>query len=112
MGSNLLILSGSNTYTGPTTITAGTLQIGNGGNAGSINGTSGVSDNGLLEFRSLSGTTTLAAAVSGSGGLTQMASSMLVLTGSNTYSGPTTISHRHLADRQRRHAARSAAPAA
>ena len=92
MGSNLLILSGSDTYTGPTTITSGTLQIGNNGNAGSINGTSGVSDNGLLEFYLSSGTTTLAAAVSGGGGLTQNGFSMLVLTGSNTYNGPTTIS--------------------
>ena len=92
MGSNLLILSGSDTYTGPTTITSGTLQIGNDGNAGSINGTSSVTDNGLLEFYLSSGTTTFSQSISGSGGLTQNGFSMLVLTGSNTYSGPTTIS--------------------
>ena len=90
-GPGTQVLAGSNTYTGATTITTGTLQIGSGGTTGSINGTSGVVDNGLLAFN-LAGTSTFAPVVSGSGGLTQMGPGVLALTGSNTYSGPTTIS--------------------
>ena len=40
------ILTGANTYTGGTTISAGTLQIGNGGTTGSVAGN--VVDNGVL----------------------------------------------------------------
>ena len=91
-GSGTLVLSAANTYSGLTTITSGgTLQIGNGGATGSINDTSGVTDNGTLAF-DLSSSSTFSNAVTGTGGLTQMASSVLCLTGSNTYTGPTTIS--------------------
>ena len=90
-GTNLLTLTGSNTYAGPTTINSGTLQIGSGGAAGSIGNTSGVADNGLVAF-DVSGTTTFSPPISGSGASTQM-SGLLVLTGSNTYAGLTTISN-------------------
>ena len=109
-GTNLLTLTGSNTYTGPTTINAGTLQIGNGGAAGSIGNTSGVADNGLVAF-DVSGTTTFSPPISGSGGLTQM-SGLLVLTGSNTYSGLTTIGNGTLQIGNGTQPARSTAPAA
>ena len=85
------VLSGLNTYSGPTTITAGTLQIGNGGATGSIGNTAGVSDSGLLAFNLSSGTTTFTPAVNGVGGLTQMGSSLVVLAGADGYSGVTTI---------------------
>ena len=87
----LLILTGSNTYSGATTISAGTLQVGSSGTAGSIGNTSGVTDNGLLEF-ALTGSTTFAPVISGSGGLLQAGSGALILIGAKTYSGPTTIS--------------------
>ena len=38
VAARLYPVSGSNTYTGGTTITAGTLQLGNGGTSGSILG--------------------------------------------------------------------------
>ena len=50
-GGNTLELTAANTYTGPTTITAGTLQVGNGGSGASIGGTSGVTDNAQPGFQ-------------------------------------------------------------
>ena len=64
------------------------MQIGTGG---SINGSSGVVNNGLLAFN-LSGTATFLPPVSGSGGLTQMGPGLVALGGVNTYTGPTIIS--------------------
>jgi autotransporter-associated beta strand protein len=89
-GGNTLVLTAANTYTGPTTITAGTLQVGNGGSGASIGGTSGVTDNASLVFNH-AGTVTFSPVISGSGSLTQTGSGKLVIVGANTYSGPTTI---------------------
>ena len=63
-GPGTQILAGSNTYSGLTTITAGTLQIGNSGTTGSIDNTSGVVDNGVLAFNRTD-TVTLATSISG-----------------------------------------------
>ncbi len=87
-GGGTLTLTGANSYTAGTTVSAGSLQIGNGGVSGSL-GTGGVTDNGSLVF-DLSNSPTIANAISGTGSLTQESSS-LVLTGANTYSGTTTI---------------------
>ena len=89
-GIGALILTGSNTYSGLTTISAGTLQVGSGGTAGSIGGTSGVSNNGVLAF-DLSSTATFSQAVTGAGSLVQAGAGALILTGSNAYSGGTTL---------------------
>ncbi len=88
-GPGILTLLGSNTYTGGTTISAGTLQVGNGGKTGSIAGS--VLDNALLAL-SRSDTVTFGNVISGSGGLTQTGPGTLILTASNTFSGGTTIS--------------------
>ncbi|MFC4764862.1 autotransporter-associated beta strand repeat-containing protein [Dyella koreensis] len=84
-----LVLSAANTYTGGTTISNGTLQIGEGGTAGSIVGD--IADNGVLSFNR-SDTSTFVGVVSGAGSLSQIGSGTTVLTGSNTYTGGTTIS--------------------
>ena len=94
-GAGALILTGVNTYSGSTTISAGTLQVGSGasGGPGSINGTSGVLDNGFLAFDSSTSVTSFAHNISGSGGVGQMSSGKaLRLEGTNTYAGPTLIS--------------------
>ena len=89
-GSAMLTLIGSNTYSGVTTIGAGTLQIGNGGASGSL-GTGPVTDISTLAFN-LSGAQAYGGAISGNGSLTQVGVGILTLTGSNTYTGGTTIS--------------------
>ncbi len=83
------VFTGNNTYTGSTTISAGTLQIGNGGTTGAI--ASNIVDNSALVFNR-SDALTYAGNISGTGSLTQAGSGTLTLTGSNSYSGLTTIS--------------------
>ena len=89
-GAGDLILTGSNTYSGQTTIGSGTLQIGSGGTTGSINSTSGVSDSGVLAF-DLSSSVSISQAITGTGSLVQMGLGAASLTGSNAYAGGTTI---------------------
>jgi autotransporter-associated beta strand protein len=87
-GGSALIVTGDNTYTGGTTISAGTLQIGNGGTTGAIVGD--VLDNGALSF-DRSDVVTFNGAVSGTGALSQTGSGTLVLNGINTYVGGTSV---------------------
>ena len=67
-GAGTLILAGNNLYSGTTTVSAGTLQIGNGGTTGSL-GSGAVTNNASLVFNR-SASTTLGNAISGSGSLT------------------------------------------
>ena len=83
-----LLLTGTNTYTGGTTISAGTLQIGNGGATGSITGN--VTDKDTLTF-DRSNAVTFGGIISGSGTLAQNGPGVLTLTGANSYSGGTFI---------------------
>ena len=87
-GAGTLTLTGANTNTGNTLITAGTLQIGNGNTTGSIAGS--VANNGLLAFNR-SDVVTFADGISGTGGLAQRGPGTLILTASNTFTGNTTI---------------------
>ncbi len=89
-GTGTLVLVGTNRYTGGTTINEGTLQLGNSGTTGSITGD--VTDNGILAFNR-SNEVTFNGIVSGSGSLLQAGTGTLMLTGANTYTGGTTISH-------------------
>ena len=89
IGSRHHVLTGNNTYTGGTIITAGTLQIGNGGTAGSITGD--VQNDGTLAFNR-SDEITFAGVIGGSGAVNQIGGGTTILTGNNVYTGPTTIS--------------------
>ncbi len=94
-GSGTLALDNTNTYGGLTTISQGTLQIGNGGNTGSL-GSGNVADSGTLAF-DRNNAMTASNAISGSGGVSQIGAGITTLTGSNTYSGGTLISNGGLA---------------
>jgi len=83
-----LILTGANTYAGGTTVSAGTLQIGNGGTGGSVVGN--IIDNAALAFNR-SDSSTFGGIISGSGSLTQAGTGTTILTGANTYTGGTSI---------------------
>ncbi|RWD69811.1 autotransporter-associated beta strand repeat-containing protein, partial [Mesorhizobium sp.] len=84
LGAGTLVLTADNTYTGLTTISASTLQLGNGGTTGSIAGN--VTNNGILAF-DRSNDMALAGAISGSGAVVQQGTGSTTLTGANTYSG-------------------------
>ena len=86
------VLSGSNTYTGSTTINDGMLQLGDGtsGHDGSISATSGVTDNAALVY-DLFGSQTASYRISGSGSLTKVGQGMLTLSGTNSYTGSTIV---------------------
>ena len=86
LGGGTLTITGQNTLTGLTTITAGTLQIGDGAVDGAIAGN--VLNNASLAFDTL-GTKTYAGNISGSGDLTKLGAGTLTLTGSSSYSGGT-----------------------
>ena len=90
LGNSTLILTGTNTYGGGTTISAGTLQIGNGAGTGSIVGT--VADNGILAF-DRANNINFGGLISGNGQVQQIGSGTLILSGANTYSGGTLVSN-------------------
>jgi autotransporter-associated beta strand protein len=79
-GGGLVTLIGSHSYTGATTISAGTLQLGiiAGGQDGSLGGTSGVTNNGALVYN-LAGTQSAPYAITGYGSLTKNGTGTLVL---------------------------------
>ncbi|WP_342250174.1 autotransporter domain-containing protein [Sphingomonas sp. OTU376] len=82
-----LILTGTNSYSGGTTIQAGTLQIGNGGTSGSI--TNNVVNNGTLAF-ARSDETSFDGIISGTGAV-RVLSGDVTLTADSSYSGGTGI---------------------
>ncbi|EDR6080877.1 fibronectin-binding autotransporter adhesin ShdA [Salmonella enterica subsp. enterica serovar Kibi] len=82
-GSDELIVTGDNTYSGGTTITGGTLTV---DHADSL-GTGAIANSGVLQV----GEGELENTLSGSGSLVKTGMGELTLSGDNTYSGGTTI---------------------
>ncbi len=87
--SGALILLTANNYSGVTLLNQGILQLGNGTTSGSI-GTNVVQDSGSLVF-DLPGSSSFANTITGAGELVQAGSGTLTLTASNSYSGGTVI---------------------
>lgn len=86
---SVLALLGENTYEGGNTITAVTVQIGNGGISGSIKGN--VANSGKLTCNR-SDNITFAGVISGGDSVEKLADGTLILTENNTYTGATIIS--------------------
>jgi fibronectin-binding autotransporter adhesin len=76
-GAGEVILTAANTYTGGTTVVAGTLQLGDGGTSGSIVGN--VVDNGNLTFNR-SDAVTFEGIISGTGSIAQSGTGTTILT--------------------------------
>jgi autotransporter-associated beta strand protein len=88
-GAGTLIVTGANTFDGTTTVSAGTLQIGNGGTTGSWADDMGGS--GTVAFNR-SDAITYAGVLSGTLKLAKEGTGTLTLSGTSTMSGATTVS--------------------
>ena len=89
-GAGTLILIGANTFGGGTTISAGTLQLGNGGTSGSV-AAGDVANSGTFAI-SRSDDLTFASKITGTGGFTQLGAGNLTLAGANDFTGATLVS--------------------
>jgi autotransporter-associated beta strand protein len=90
VGNGTLTLTDTETNTGPTVISNGTLQIGNNSATGSL-GTGTITDNGTLMFSRSDSTANVTNIISGIGGVTGNGSGTVTLSGANTYTGVTTF---------------------
>ncbi len=90
-GSDILFLSGDNTYGGTTTIDAGTaLHLGLGGTGGAIASTAGMTNDGTLIFNRADALA-LGSAIGGTGTVRQAGSGTTTLTATSSYTGATTV---------------------
>ncbi len=92
-GAGMLQLTATNTFTGNTTISGGTLQVAGSGSLNSGNYSGTIADTAILQYSS-SANQTLGGIISGAAGAVTKdtsSSSTLILTASNTFTGQTTI---------------------
>ena len=87
-GDGVLTLSGTNSYSGATEIDAGTLQLGDGTNDGSVVGDINLANGSSLVFDNAS-TLPYSHDISGDGTVTKTGAGTLTLSGTNTYSDGT-----------------------
>ncbi|MBB2972181.1 autotransporter outer membrane beta-barrel domain-containing protein [Mesorhizobium sp. RMAD-H1] len=85
-----LVLTGSNSYSGGTSVEGGVLQLGDGGTSGSIAGAIALAG-GTSLVANRSDSLTLAGAISGDGKVVQAGTGTTMLRGANSYKGGTEI---------------------
>ncbi|MBB3219189.1 autotransporter-associated beta strand protein [Ochrobactrum sp. RC6B] len=83
LGAGTLVLSGTNTYKGGTTVSGGILQLGDGTTDGSILGAVDLNGGDLVVANQ--GATVLDGNISGTGSVTQKGTGKLTLSGNNSY---------------------------
>jgi autotransporter-associated beta strand protein len=91
-GAGNLLLSAVDNNTGPTVISAGTVQVGDGGGHDGSLGTGNITNNSTLVFDQTS-SQSVNGQISGTGTLVQFGSTILTLMADNIYSGQTIISN-------------------
>ena len=89
-GGGTVALGGTNTFTGSTTINTATLTISGAGAIGGGNYASAITDNGTFNYNS-SASQTLSGIISGTGAVTVNGPGLLLLAGTNIYTGNTTV---------------------
>ncbi len=92
-GNNVLAFAADgNNFSGPVSIEAGTLSIGNGGSTGNWTGNGPITNSGVLLLNKSSSGSSVGGAISGAGSVRVTGGgAALVLTASNNYTGLTTI---------------------
>ena len=90
-GAGTLAFTNANNYSGGTTVTAGTLQLGSGGTTGSIAGDATIQSGATLAFNR-SDNTSFATNTNGAGNIVKLGANTLTLTGTLGHTGTTTVS--------------------
>ena len=90
LGAGTMELTAANTYTGDTTISAGTLEIGGAGQLGSGTYAGAISNSGTFEYNS-SANQTFSGVISGAGSVVKDNTGTLTLSANNNFSGGTTV---------------------
>lgn len=97
-GAGTLVVTGTGSYTGTTSITGGILQLGNGGSTGSLSTSSAISVSTGARFKInqgdavVQGTDFSGAAITGAGSFEHAGFGTVTLNAANTYSGGTIVS--------------------